>query len=111
MVTRDCLCLCVSVCLCVCLSAAVCPHYCKDPDVTWESGRDYPLVVHYWADLQSGHGLRYYSNIARTRNLSECMLVLALYLKFVFQDLSEPNRACLVGVYAVTLAPYIPYME
>jgi len=25
--------LCVS--LCVCLSAAACPHYCTDPDVTW----------------------------------------------------------------------------
>jgi len=42
-----------SVCLSVCLSAAACPHYCTDPDVTWGSGRGYPLVVHYWADLQS----------------------------------------------------------
>jgi len=25
--------------------------------------------------------------------------------RFVFQDLPEPNRACLVGVYAVTLDP------
>jgi len=25
------------------------------------------LVVHYWADLQSVHGLRCYGNIARTR--------------------------------------------
>ena len=37
--------------LCVCLSAAACPHYCTDPDVTWGSGRECPLVVHYWADL------------------------------------------------------------
>jgi len=21
--------------VCVCLSAATCPHYCMDPDVTW----------------------------------------------------------------------------
>ena len=41
--------------LCVCLSAAACPHYCTDPDVTWGSGRGCPLVVHYWADLQSVH--------------------------------------------------------
>ena len=52
--------------LCVCLSAAVRPHYCTDPDVTWGHGRGCPLVVHYWADLQSGHGLRCYGNITRT---------------------------------------------
>ena len=43
------------MCLSVCLSAAACLHYCTDPDVTWGSGRGCPLVVHYWADLQSGH--------------------------------------------------------
>jgi len=36
--------------------------------------------VHYRADLQSGHGLRCYGNITRTRNVSEYMLVLALCL-------------------------------
>ena len=50
--------------VCVCLSAAACLHYCTDPDVTW-GGRGCPLVVHYWADLQSVHGLRCYGN---TRN-------------------------------------------
>jgi len=56
----------VSLCVCVsvCLSAAVRPHYCTDPDVTWGRGRGCPLVVQYWADLQSVHGLRCYSNIA-----------------------------------------------
>jgi len=53
--------------VCVCLSAAVRPHYCTDPDVTWGRGRGCPLVVHYWADLQSGHGLCCYGNITRTR--------------------------------------------
>ena len=50
----------------VCLSAAACPHYCTDPDVTWGSGRGCPLAVHYWADLQSVHRLRCYGNITRT---------------------------------------------
>jgi len=50
--------------LCVCLSVAVRPHYCMDPDVTWGRGRGCPLVVHYWADLQSVHGLRCYGNNA-----------------------------------------------
>ena len=59
------------VCLSVCLSAAVGPHYCTDPDVTWGHGRGCPLVVHYWADLQWGHGLRCYGNITQTRNVSE----------------------------------------
>jgi len=44
----------------VCLSKAACPRYCTDPDVTWGSGRRCPLVVHYWADLQSVHRLRCY---------------------------------------------------
>jgi len=57
---------CVSVCLSVCLSAAVHPHYCTDPDVTWWRGSGCPLVVHCWADLQSVHGLRCYGNITRT---------------------------------------------
>ena len=48
--------------LCVCLSAAACLHYCTDPDVTWGSGRGCPIVVHYWADLQSVHRLRCYGN-------------------------------------------------
>ena len=54
------------VCVSVWLSAAVRPHYCMDPDVTWGHGRGCPLVVHYWADLQLGHGLRCYGNITRT---------------------------------------------
>jgi len=40
----------------------------------------YPLVVHYWADLQLVRGLRCNGNITRTRNVSEYMLVLALCL-------------------------------
>jgi len=57
-------------------------------DVTWGSGRGCPLVVHYWADLQSVHGLRCYGNIRRTRNVSEYMLVLAVCLVFVFFGLT-----------------------
>ena len=68
------------VCVCVCLSAAACLHYCTDPDVTWGSGRECPLVVHYWADLQSVHGLRCYGNITRTPNVSKYRFVLALCL-------------------------------
>jgi len=44
------------------------------------SGRGCPLVVQYWADLQSVHGLHYYGNITRTQNVSEYMLVLTLCL-------------------------------
>jgi len=40
-----------------------------------EYGTGCPLVVHYWADLQSVHGLRCYDNIARTRNVSECSVL------------------------------------
>jgi len=56
-----------------CLSAAACPQYCTDPDITCKNGRGCPLVAHRWADLQSVHGLRCYGNIARTRNITECL--------------------------------------
>ena len=52
-----------SVCVSICLSAAACPHYCTDPGVTLGM-LGVTLVVHYWADLQSVHGLRCYNNIA-----------------------------------------------
>jgi len=64
----------------VCLSAAVRLRYCTDPDVTCWNGKGFPLVVHYWANLQLGHRLRCYGNITRTRNVTEYMLVLALCL-------------------------------
>ena len=63
-------------CLCVCLSLAAFPHHCIDPDVTWGNGRrGCPLVVHYWADLQSLHRFRCYDNIAPN---AKCQRVLAL---------------------------------
>ena len=63
--------LCVCVCVCVCLSAAVRPHYCTDTG----RGRGCPLVVHYWADLQSVHRLRCYGNITRTLVYAGCARV------------------------------------
>jgi len=65
----------------VCLSAAACLY---GPGCNLGSGRGSPLVVHYWADLQSVHGLRCYGNIRRTRNVSENMLVHTLCLDFLF---------------------------
>ena len=57
------LCVCRSVCLPVCLSVrGRMPTLlqCMDPDVTWGNGGGCPPVVHYWADLESVHGLRCY---------------------------------------------------
>jgi len=42
--------------------------------------RGCPLVVYYWTDLQSVHGLSCYGNVTRTRNVSEYMLVHSLYI-------------------------------
>jgi len=61
----------LSVCLYVCLSAAACLQYCTDPDVTWGSGKGCPLVVHYWADLQSVHGMGCYGNIMEMRGRAQ----------------------------------------
>jgi len=88
------------VCLSVRLSAAVRPHYCTDPDVTWQRGRGYPVyallggfaigarVALLWqhnanpsyklASIPAGRGLR-----VRTQNVSEYMLVLALCIVYV----------------------------
>jgi len=38
------------------------------------------LVVHHWADFQSVHVFRCYDNIARTRNVSECLYSLYAWL-------------------------------
>jgi len=56
--------------LCVCLSLDAFPHArtCKFGE--WQ---ECPLVVHYWADLQSVHGIRCYDNITRTRSVSACL--------------------------------------
>ena len=61
------------MCLCVCLSDSVClsvhgrtPTLLQIPGCNWGRDRGCPLVVQYWADLQSVHGLRCYGNITRT---------------------------------------------
>jgi len=69
------------------------PTLLHGPDVTWGIGWRCPLFVHYWADLQSMHGLHCCGNIKRTLNVSEYMLVLAL---------------CLVGY---VLIHYVPKKE
>jgi len=70
------------LCVCACLSVrGRMPTLLHGPGCNLGSGRRCPLVVHYWADLQSVHGLRCYGNITpRTRNVSEYMLVLVLCL-------------------------------
>jgi len=62
---------CVSVSVRGHVSAATWPHYYTDPDVTWGSGRECPLVVHYWADLQSAHGLRCCGNTMEMRGRAQ----------------------------------------
>jgi len=80
------LCVCLCVCLSVCLSATVRPHYCTDPDVTWRHDRGCPLVVHYWADLQSGHGLHCYGNITRTIHFLVFYSFLLFFFSFLPRD-------------------------
>jgi len=72
-----------AVCVSVCLSLAEFPHYRTDLDVTWENGRGCPLVVHYWADLQSVHGFCCYDNIAPNAKCQR-VFVLALWLVHSF---------------------------
>ena len=76
------------LCLCVCLPLAAFPDYCSDPDVTWRNGRGCPLVVHYRADFQSLHGSHCYYNIARTRNVSQCLYSLYAWLQLLHASVS-----------------------
>jgi len=50
------------VCLSACLSLGPFPHYCTDPDVTWEMVGVLSSCA-LLADLQSVHGFRCYGNI------------------------------------------------
>jgi len=57
------------------------PTLLMDPDVSWGNGRGCPLVVHYWADLQSVHGFRCHNNIAPN---AKCQRVLVLGVCLVY---------------------------
>jgi len=60
--------------LCVCLSLPRCiPTLLHGPRCNLGNGRGRPLVMHFWADVQSVHGCRCYDNI------HVCMLM-ALYM-------------------------------
>ena len=68
-------------CLCVCLSVPRrTPTLLLGPRCNLENDRGCPLVVHNWADLQSVHRFRCYVNIARTRDISECLYSLYAWL-------------------------------
>ena len=96
-----------SVRLSVCASVGPRPYAhttaCTDPDVTWGRGRGCPLVVHYWADLQSGHGLRCYGNIKERKGCA--ILVRTHNANFSYKLASIPRyhdsaNGRLGGVYA-----------
>jgi len=53
-----------------------------------------PLAVHYWEDLLSGHRLRCYGNITRSRNVSEYMLVLAICIVICLQHVRRDAARC-----------------
>jgi len=73
------------VCVSVCLSV---PHriliLLHRPGCNLGNGRGCCLVVHYWADLQSVHRFRCCDNIARTRNVSECLYSLLCLVSLAF---------------------------
>ena len=63
-------------CVCVCVSVGGrTPTLLHGPGCNLGRGRGRPLVVHYWADLQSVHWLRCYGNITRTLFYAGCARV------------------------------------
>ena len=69
--------------LCVCVPRRI-PTLLHRPRCDLGEWQGCPLVVHYWADLQSVHGFRCYDNIARTRNVSECLYSLYTWFSSCF---------------------------
>jgi len=63
--------------------------------------------VHYWADLQSVHGLHCYGSITRTGSVSEYILVLTVWLVimsyYIHQGRYVRNRRCLFVCLLATL--------
>ena len=74
----------------VCVSVSVrsrMPTLLHGPGCNLGSGKGYPLVVYYWADLQSVHGFRCYSKFEIIAPNAKCQRVLVLDLSVV--DVSE----------------------
>ena len=73
--------------LSVCLSVLPrFPALLHGPGCNLGNGRECPLVVHYWADLKSAHGFRYYGNTASPN--AKCQRVLVLAVCLVFKTLA-----------------------
>ena len=72
--------LCLSLCVSVCLSLTAFPHYCTVPDVTWGNGRGAPYLCTVGRIYKSVHGFRCDDNIARMRNVNECLYSLCAWL-------------------------------
>jgi len=69
--------------LCVYVSLGAFQRYCTDPDVTWRNGNGCPLVLLYWADLQSVPWFCCYDNTQTRIVNAKCQLVLVLALWLV----------------------------
>jgi len=68
------------------------PTLLHGPGYNLGDGRGCPLVVGYWADLQSVHGFRCYDNIAPNAKCQR-VLVLALYLVYDYY-LKSKKKLC-----------------
>ena len=87
-----------SVCLCVPVPRRI-PTLLHGPDVSCRNGRGCPLVIQYWADFQSMHGFRCYDNIARTRNVSECLYSLCAWLFYHSCSTSHSINVCNINYF------------
>jgi len=77
--------------LCVCLSVPRrIPTLLHGPGCDLGNGRGCPLVVHYWADLQSVDGFRCYDNIHACK-------VIALYTEIPNEMSASACTGCMAG--------------
>jgi len=88
------------VCLCVSVPRRI-PTLLHGPGCNLRNGRGCPLVVHYWADMQSVHWFRCYGNVVPNAKC-ERVLVLALCLVIIIITVIVKNvsrEACCLRIF------------
>ena len=99
-----------SVCLSVCPSFRM-PMLLHGPRCNLGEWQGCPLFVYYWADLQSVHRFHCYDIIAQTRNVSECLYPLYVWLSVSVQFYQKPTVSQVIIIVLFWFLFFLPVFE